>query len=172
MLKFTNLRIKSKQKCHQRRFVQFIYFLSHSHAHEASKDLKTAEKNCSGMWLGTQTLTEQSSWGQSQQAPLPLPAMDSWTWRISLRETSRQAPTTVSRSSLHPLPGLINCECNCNSRYMPRPYYQQRLGLQGHMVTDWVDWLGVSISNAWRPPDVTFSADAESKKKKFTQLLF
>lgn len=29
--------------------------------------------------------------------------------------------------------------------YTHGPYYQQSLGLQGHIVTDWVDWLQVCI---------------------------
>lgn len=61
----------------------------------------------------------------------------------------RDVTTSVNhrqQPSSHHLPGLISCECICNSRYMHRPYYQQSLRLQGHMVTDWVDWLQVSIS--------------------------
>lgn len=61
----------------------------------------------------------------------------------------RQASTTVSCRHHARLPELIISESICNSRqimYMLRLHYQQRHGLQRHMVTDWVDWLQVCIT--------------------------
>lgn len=79
-----------------------------------------------------------------------LPATDSWTWWISPPETSWQASATViapgARSHYQPRMFVCFFSLPCNSQHMPRPYYQQGLGLPGHMVTDWVDWLQVSIS--------------------------
>lgn len=49
----------------------------------------------------------------------------------------------------HHLPNLISCngrQQQVEFIYMHRPYYQRGLGLQGHMVTDWVDWLQVCFS--------------------------
>lgn len=157
VFKLTNLRIK-KQKKKKRNtpaaevcrvhfsavtFFFFFFFKSQSQVRLRQKHLRYVP-------LSSRTFAEESSWGQSRRAPLVAAS----TRQLNVMDfPARDVTTGVShrhrtrcQQSLSAMDGFFFFSLPCNSQHMHRPYYQQGLGLQGHMVTDWVDWLQVSIS--------------------------
>lgn len=165
--KLTNLRIKSwkKKKKHQQNAKPFFHFT------ETTGDLGEASAVRPRCCSSAQTLTEESTWGQSRRAPL----VAANKGQLNVTDfPARDVTTSVSgrhrnhcqESWAEDVPFSFFFCCH-QSWHTCRLYYQQSPGLQ-ETHGNWLSGLAPSLhlANACRPrpPDVTFPDDGKRKK--------